>query len=118
MFNLFCYFLYFLLPFLDVTSYLQENTVVQNCKNFLINVFFICADFLDSFFPQAWVVPAFETQRYRLAFPRSKAELLNRLDMGELFTFRLASCGHDHIFYYIQNHKVDVYLFHPPENET
>ncbi|XP_063608554.1 xylosyl- and glucuronyltransferase LARGE2s-like [Penaeus indicus] len=37
---------------------------------------------------QAWIVPAFETQRYRLSFPRSKAELLNRLDMGELFTFR------------------------------
>ncbi|KAK4319840.1 hypothetical protein Pmani_009257 [Petrolisthes manimaculis] len=37
---------------------------------------------------KAWVVPAFETQRYRLSFPHSKAELLNRLDMGELFTFR------------------------------
>lgn len=37
---------------------------------------------------KAWIVPAFETQRYRLSFPRSKAELLNRLDMGELFTFR------------------------------
>ncbi|KAF2358192.1 hypothetical protein FHG87_011053 [Trinorchestia longiramus] len=36
----------------------------------------------------AYVVPAFETQRYRLSFPRSKAELLNGLDMGELFTFR------------------------------
>lgn len=43
---------------------------------------------LLSFPSQAWVVPAFETQRYRLSFPRSKAELLNRLDMGELFTFR------------------------------
>ncbi|CAL4062930.1 unnamed protein product [Meganyctiphanes norvegica] len=37
---------------------------------------------------KAWIVPAFETQRYKLSSPRSKAELLNMLDMGELFTFR------------------------------
>lgn len=37
---------------------------------------------------QALVVPAFETQRYRISFPKSKAELLNMLDMGTLFTFR------------------------------
>ncbi|GAB6025957.1 LARGE xylosyl- and glucuronyltransferase 1 [Chamberlinius hualienensis] len=37
---------------------------------------------------KALVVPAFETQRYRLKFPHSKAELLSMLDMGTLFTFR------------------------------
>lgn len=37
---------------------------------------------------RALVVPAFETQRYRLKFPKSKAELLTMLDMGTLFTFR------------------------------
>ncbi|KAL8614335.1 Xylosyl- and glucuronyltransferase large1 [Nucella lapillus] len=37
---------------------------------------------------KALVVPAFETQRYRLEFPKSKAELLSMLDMGTLFTFR------------------------------
>lgn len=37
---------------------------------------------------KALVVPAFETQRYRLQFPKSKAELLSMLDMGTLFTFR------------------------------
>lgn len=37
---------------------------------------------------KALIVPAFETQRYRLKFPRSKAELLSMLDMGTLFTFR------------------------------
>lgn len=37
---------------------------------------------------QALVVPAFETQRYRINFPRTKAELLAMLDMGTLFTFR------------------------------
>ncbi|CAN7938798.1 unnamed protein product [Ixodes hexagonus] len=37
---------------------------------------------------QALIVPAFETQRYRLSFPKSKAELLSMLDMGTLFTFR------------------------------
>lgn len=36
----------------------------------------------------ALVVPAFETQRYRINFPRSKSELLAMLDMGTLFTFR------------------------------
>ncbi|KAI8488043.1 LARGE xylosyl- and glucuronyltransferase 2 [Branchiostoma belcheri] len=34
------------------------------------------------------VVPAFETLRYRLSFPKSKAELLSMLDMGTLYTFR------------------------------
>ncbi|ELT91285.1 hypothetical protein CAPTEDRAFT_168890 [Capitella teleta] len=37
---------------------------------------------------KALVIPAFETQRYRLTFPTSKAELLTMLDMGTLFTFR------------------------------
>ncbi|CAH1786754.1 unnamed protein product [Owenia fusiformis] len=37
---------------------------------------------------KALIVPAFETQRYRLVFPKSKAELLSMLDMGTLFTFR------------------------------
>ena len=37
---------------------------------------------------QALVVPAFETQRYRLTFPNTKAEVLSMLDMGTLFTFR------------------------------
>ncbi|XP_004627347.1 LARGE xylosyl- and glucuronyltransferase 2 [Octodon degus] len=36
----------------------------------------------------ALVVPAFETLRYRLSFPRSKAELLALLDAGALSTFR------------------------------
>ncbi|XP_076351503.1 xylosyl- and glucuronyltransferase LARGE1-like isoform X2 [Tachypleus tridentatus] len=37
---------------------------------------------------KALIIPAFETQRYRLSFPKSKAELLSMLDMGTLFTFR------------------------------
>ncbi|XP_005415110.2 PREDICTED: glycosyltransferase-like protein LARGE1, partial [Chinchilla lanigera] len=37
---------------------------------------------------KAMIVPAFETLRYRLSFPKSKAELLTMLDMGTLFTFR------------------------------
>ena len=40
---------------------------------------------------KALVVPAFETLRYRLSFPKSKAELLSMLDMGTLYTFRYAS---------------------------
>nr|XP_033784341.1 LARGE xylosyl- and glucuronyltransferase 2 isoform X2 [Geotrypetes seraphini] len=37
---------------------------------------------------KALIVPAFETLRYRLTFPKSKAELLTMLDMGTLYTFR------------------------------
>jgi hypothetical protein len=38
---------------------------------------------------KALVVPAFETQRYRLdKFPRTKADVINLLDLGTLFTFR------------------------------
>lgn len=37
---------------------------------------------------KALVVPAFETQRYRFEFPKSKAELVNMLDTGQLFVFR------------------------------
>ena len=38
---------------------------------------------------RALVVPAFESQRYKLpSFPGSKAEVVKRLDLGELFTFR------------------------------
>lgn len=40
---------------------------------------------------KALVVPAFETLRYRLSFPKSKAELLSQLDMGTLFTFRCST---------------------------
>ncbi|XP_074660287.1 xylosyl- and glucuronyltransferase LARGE1-like isoform X2 [Tubulanus polymorphus] len=37
---------------------------------------------------KALVVPAFETQRYKLDFPKSKAELISMLDMGTIVTFR------------------------------
>ena len=37
---------------------------------------------------QAFVVPAFETQRYKLDFPLTKEEVLSMLDDGSLFTFR------------------------------
>ncbi|XP_015792093.1 LARGE xylosyl- and glucuronyltransferase 1 [Tetranychus urticae] len=43
---------------------------------------------LESNDKKALVVPAFETQRYRISFPRTKADLLNMLDLGTLFTFR------------------------------
>jgi glycosyltransferase-like protein LARGE len=36
---------------------------------------------------KALVVPAFETQRYRANIPRSKAEVISMLDVGDLFTF-------------------------------
>uniref|UniRef100_A0A1B6CYE9 LARGE xylosyl- and glucuronyltransferase 1 n=1 Tax=Clastoptera arizonana TaxID=38151 RepID=A0A1B6CYE9_9HEMI len=60
------------LPMYGLYTYLKKN--VQNLD-------------LESS-KKALVVPAFETQRYRTSFPRSKAELLRMLDMGTLFTFR------------------------------
>lgn len=44
---------------------------------------------------KALVVPAFETLRYRLSFPKSKAELLSMLDMGTLYTFRYQHHGNN-----------------------
>lgn len=37
---------------------------------------------------KALVVPAFESQRYQTKVPRSKAEVIAALDMGDLLTFR------------------------------
>jgi len=37
---------------------------------------------------QALIVPAFESQRYRLSFPSSKTDLISMLDEGTVFTFR------------------------------
>jgi len=37
---------------------------------------------------KALIVPAFETQRYRITFPKTKADLISMLDLGTLFTFR------------------------------
>jgi len=37
---------------------------------------------------KAFVIPAFETLRYRLEFPSDKPSLLKMLDEGTLYTFR------------------------------
>ncbi|KAK3720769.1 hypothetical protein QZH41_011787 [Actinostola sp. cb2023] len=37
---------------------------------------------------KAYVIPAFETPRYKLNFPRSKPDLLSLWDLGNVFTFR------------------------------
>lgn len=37
---------------------------------------------------KALVVPAFESQRYRMSFPKTKQDLIQMLDSGTLFTFR------------------------------
>lgn len=37
---------------------------------------------------KALVVPAFETQRYRIDFPKTKTELIEMLNVGILYTFR------------------------------
>ena len=45
----------------------------------------------------ALVVPAFETLQYKMIFPESKMELLQRLNMGEVLPFRkeVWKAGHD-----------------------
>lgn len=47
---------------------------------------------LESASKKALVVPAFETQRYRITFPKTKAELLNMLDMGMSRILARAEC--------------------------
>ncbi|XP_043963504.1 LARGE xylosyl- and glucuronyltransferase 1 isoform X1 [Gambusia affinis] len=60
------------LPMYGLYEYLRKSVVLLDMANN----------------KKALVVPAFETLRYRLSFPKSKAELLSQLDMGTLFTFR------------------------------
>ncbi|XP_057340323.1 xylosyl- and glucuronyltransferase LARGE1-like [Microplitis mediator] len=42
----------------------------------------------DTFYKNALIVPAFETQRYRFTFPVNKEELIKYLNYGVLYTFR------------------------------
>ncbi|XP_076311862.1 xylosyl- and glucuronyltransferase LARGE2s-like isoform X2 [Tachypleus tridentatus] len=60
------------LPMFGLYEYLKKSVISMGLETF----------------KKALIVPAFETQRYRLSFPKSKAELLSMLDMGTLFTFR------------------------------
>ncbi|XP_034051503.1 LARGE xylosyl- and glucuronyltransferase 2 [Thalassophryne amazonica] len=60
------------LPMYGLYDYLRKSVVQQDMAHT----------------KKALVVPAFETLRYRLSFPKSKAELLSMLDMGTLYTFR------------------------------
>lgn len=60
------------LPMYGLYDYLRRSVVQMDMSNS----------------KKALLVPAFETLRYRLSFPKSKAELLSMLDMGTLYTFR------------------------------
>jgi len=58
-----------------------------------VNVCIITVSVSTVFTVQAFVVPAFETQRYKLDFPSTKTEVLSMLGDGSLFTFRsVVSC--------------------------
>ncbi|KTF79035.1 hypothetical protein cypCar_00031380 [Cyprinus carpio] len=61
---------------------------------------------------KALVVPAFETLRYRLSFPKSKAELLSQLDMGTLFTFSGLVNGHKSEYEFVV--LPNAYMIHMP----
>ncbi|KAL7289788.1 hypothetical protein TKK_0016191 [Trichogramma kaykai] len=57
----------------------------------------------------AFVVPAFETQRYRFTFPMSKADLLKYLELRILYTFRY------HVWY--QGHAATNYSLYQNATE-
>lgn len=61
------------LPMFGLYEYLKSHIIVLNLAN---NP------------KRALVIPAFETQRYKINFPKTKADLIEMLDLGKLFTFR------------------------------
>lgn len=78
----------------NILHFILKSSVICSVENF--PAFICCFSFARKSVIQldlantkkALIVPAFETLRYRLSFPKSKAELLSMLDMGTLFTFR------------------------------
>lgn len=66
--------------FLADIDFLPMVDTYSNIKNSIAS--------LKTMDKQALVVPAFETQRYRSRFPRSKTELLQMIDNRKIFTFR------------------------------
>ncbi|GIY24010.1 LARGE xylosyl- and glucuronyltransferase 2 [Caerostris extrusa] len=71
------------LPMYGLYEYLKKSVASMGLESSTKQQFMIHFNVSGSL-----IVPAFETQRYRLTFPKSKAELLSMLDMGTLFTFR------------------------------
>lgn len=67
--------------FLSDVDLIPMSTLQQHIKTFI-------ADLKLNTTKRVLVIPAFETQRYRTSFPKTKDELLNMLDIGSLFTFR------------------------------
>ncbi|CAB4027837.1 LARGE xylosyl- and glucuronyltransferase 2, partial [Paramuricea clavata] len=92
------------LVFKDGTFYpvnALRNIALTNARTpyvFLSDIDFVPPDTLYDYLRQiirttdmtkkALVVPAFETLRYKLSIPKTKAELLSKLDEGLLYTFR------------------------------
>ncbi|XP_020899478.1 LARGE xylosyl- and glucuronyltransferase 2 [Exaiptasia diaphana] len=83
-------------------NYLR-NVALENTRTpyvFLTDIDFLPMPDMDTYIRQmlkssntpntkkAYVVPAFETPRYKLNFPRTKPELLSQWDLGNVFTFR------------------------------
>jgi len=61
------------LPSYGISTTLQDSIRIMNIKDLR----------------RVLIVPAFESQRYKsTGFPETKAELVKKLDLGELFTFR------------------------------
>lgn len=60
------------LPMKGLHAYLKTQVVNQNLEDT----------------KKALIVPAFETLRYRLDFPKSKSEVIHQLNLGTLLTFR------------------------------
>jgi len=68
--------------FLSDVDFIPSLTMTQALKSSIINLDLRSHN-------RVLVVPAFETQRYKSTnFPATKAELVKKLDLGEIFTFR------------------------------
>ena len=68
--------------FLTDVDFLPMYSLYENLKHSVLSMK------LESAPKTALVVPAFETQRYRITFPKTKQDLMDMLDSGTLFTFR------------------------------
>ncbi|XP_003746329.1 LARGE xylosyl- and glucuronyltransferase 2 [Galendromus occidentalis] len=71
--------------FLSDIDFLPMFGLFEALKNYIR---FLRMDAPNMGLYRALVVPAFETHRYRVEFPTSKAKLLKMLDDGRVFTFR------------------------------
>ena len=75
--------------FLSDIDFLPMHTLYEYIKYSL--------SFESKMLKKAFIVPAFETQRYKIDFPKSKQELIDMLNVGILYTFRFHVWKNGHV---------------------